>query len=198
MARFKKKKGNKRHFKRKSRVLARKARAIKKVSKTFSKEKIAKIKKLRPEEIEILDNDSFDKFIENNDNSLISFFEKESITVLMNFLRKQANFDMITERVLCVSIYLFVRLIGFGHRESNKFLKIFNTYNSRTAWKWLKQIKEDGFEAILQNFRCIPKTSFFEEYPEVSVLYKKNLNVSIKNWKHLFKKDCSCSKNICT
>lgn len=91
----------------------------------------------------------------------------------MNFLRKQANFDMITERVLCVCIYLFVRLIGFGHRESNKFLKIFNTYNSRTAWKWLKQIKEDGFEAILQNFRCIPKTSFFEEYPEVSVLYKK-------------------------
>ena len=79
----------------------------------------------RLDTIEILDSDSFDKFIENNDNSLISFFEKESITVLMNFLRKQANFDMITERVLCVCIYLFVRLIGFGHRESNKFLKIF-------------------------------------------------------------------------
>lgn len=120
----------------------KKANLIQNICKKTSNSNV-RLRKLRIEELDLINDQDIDLEIRKEDKSLISYFEFQTITIFMRIFRSLPGYNFIHERILCVSLYLLVRLLGKNHRESEKILKIFDTYTSRTAWKWLKEIQKE-------------------------------------------------------
>lgn len=154
---------------------ALRASKIKKLCKNNPNCATSRLKKLSDEEIDVMLERKIDLEIGMEDRGLISYFGFASITVLMRIFRTMPGYNFYYERILCVAIYLLVRLLGRTHRQSLPILQAFDTYSSRTAWKWLKLIKDDGFESILENNRSIPRPTFFDEHSEVFLFYFSTL-----------------------
>ena len=82
---------------------ANKTNQIKRIKRCFPQRNYKKLKKMRLEELKLV-NSGDESFY--NDDTLISCFGYETVTVLMNFLRKQQGYNMFYERIICVSFYL--------------------------------------------------------------------------------------------